>query len=102
MHLKSLVDFIEECDIPKKRKYYRVLFSKLTNGELIFVFYQVLYGTELDELKGTIEEYSLFEYIGYRGLIDNAVDLSKYAMTAYGNNKAINTNMKYYFKNNNK
>jgi hypothetical protein len=102
MHLKFLVDFIEECDISDKRKYYRVLFSELTNGELIFVFYQVLYGTEFDELKDKIEEYSLFEYIGYRGLVDNAVDLSKYAMTAYGNNKAINTNMEYYFKNNTK
>ncbi|MEZ9593595.1 putative phage abortive infection protein [Shewanella sp. 10N.261.52.F9] len=98
MHFKFIIDFIEESDISDKRKYYRVLFSELTNGELIFVFYQVLYGTALVELKVEIEKYSLFEYIGYRGLIDNAFDLSKYNMTAYGNNKAIKTNMEYYFK----
>ncbi|MCE9684629.1 putative phage abortive infection protein [Shewanella sp. AS16] len=98
MHFKFLIDFIEESDISDKRKYYRILFSELTNGELIFVFYQVLYGQNLVNLKPKVEEYSLFEYIGYRGLIDNALDLSKYEMTAYGNNDAIKTNMAYYFK----
>jgi hypothetical protein len=98
MHFKFLLDFIEESDISDKRKYYRVLFSELTNGELIFVFYQVLYGENLVELKDKIEQYSLFEYIGYRGLIDNGFDLNKYMMPAYGNNKAIKTNMEYYFK----
>lgn len=98
MHFKFLLDFIEESDISNKRKYYRVLFSELTNGELIFVFYQTLYGTTLVGLKEKIEKFSLFEYIGYRGLIDNALDLSKYKMMAYGNNEAIKTNMEYYFK----
>ena len=98
MHLKFLIDFIEESDISDKRKYYRVLFSELTNGEIIFVFYQVLYGQNLTSLKPKIEKYSLFEYIGYRGLLDNALDLSKYEMSAYGNNEAIKINMAHYFE----
>ena len=98
MHLKFILDFIEESNLVDKRKYYRVLFSELTNGELIFVFYQVLYSDDLHELKPKIEEFNLFEYIGYKGLIDNCVDLNKYSLSAYGKNKAINVNMEYWLK----
>lgn len=102
MHLKFLTDFIEESKIEDKRKYYRVLFSELTNGELIFVFYQILFSTEMNSLKVKVEEYALFEYIGYKGLIDDALDLEKYSLSAYGNNKAILTNMDWWLKNKSK
>jgi hypothetical protein len=98
MHFKFIVDFIEESEILDKRKYYRILFSELTNGELIFLFYQVLYGKDLLTLKDKIEEYSLFEYIGYRGLIDSCEDLCKFAMSSYGNNRSINFNMQHWSK----
>ena len=94
MHLRFIFDFIEESRVDDKRKYYRLLFSELTNGELIFVFYHVLYSDNLQDIKPKIEMYSLFEYIGYRGLIDDCVDLNKYAMSAYGKNRAININMR--------
>ncbi|MBW3532980.1 putative phage abortive infection protein [Shewanella sp. NKUCC06_TVS] len=98
MHLKFIFDFIEESNLVDKRKYYRVLFSEFTNGELIFVFYQVLYSDSLNELKQKIEEFNLFEYINHKGLIDNCVDLNKYSLIAYGKNKAINVNMEYWLK----
>lgn len=99
MHFKFIVDFIEESELQDKRKYYRILFSELTNGELIFVFYQVLYGKDLLTLKDKIEEYSLFEYIGYQGLINNCEDLGKFAMSSYGNNRSININMQHWLQN---
>jgi hypothetical protein len=99
MHLKFILDFIEESKIDDKRKYYRVLFSELTNGELIIVFYQVLYSDNLHDLKAKIENYNLFEYIGYKGLIDNCVDLNKYSLSAYGKNRSININMESWLRN---
>lgn len=102
MHFKFLTDFIEESKIEDKRKYYRVLFSELTNGELIFTFYQILYSDDFKYLKDKVEEYALFEYIGYKGLIENAVDLEKYSLSAYGNNKAILTNIDWWLKNKSK
>ncbi|GGB77634.1 hypothetical protein GCM10011607_42230 [Shewanella inventionis] len=98
MHLKFILDFIEESKLIDKRKYYRVLFSEFTNGELIFIFYKVIYSDEFQEVKSKIEEFSLFEYIGYRGLIDGCVDLNKYSLSAYGKNKSININMESWLK----
>ena len=99
MHLKFILDFIEDSKIDDKRKYYRLLFSQLTNGELVFVFYQILYSDILNEVKERVEKYNLFEYISYKGLIDECIDLEKYSLSAYGNNRAIKTNMEHWLKN---
>jgi len=98
MHFKFIIDFIEESELEDKRKYYRVLFSELTNGELIFVFYQILFGDDLAELKDKSEDYGLFEYLGYKGLIDESLDLREYSLSAYGNNRAIRNNMQHVHK----
>lgn len=93
-HLSFIFDFITEGDIDDKRKYYRILFSEMTNGELIFVFYQVLYNENFSYFKIVIEDNGLFEYIGYKGLIDGSHDLRKYMINAYGNNRWILANLK--------
>ena len=91
-HLKFIIDFISESEAEDKRKYYRILFSELTNGEVVHIFYQAIYGEHLEGVKEIIELHSLFEYIGYQGLMDGYLDLKQYEFSAYGNNKSIRVN----------
>jgi hypothetical protein len=88
-NFKFLISFIENSNLIDKGMYYKIFFSDLTNGEQILLFYHILYEDTSNSIKPIVEKYSLFEYIGWKGLTDSCLDLIKYNMTAYGNNTSI-------------
>lgn len=88
-NFKFLISFIENSNLIDKGIYYKIFFSNLTNGEQVILFYHILYEDTSNSIKLIIEKYSLFEYIGWKGLTDSCLDIVKYNINAYGNNTAI-------------
>jgi len=97
-NFKFLINFIENNEIKDKGMYHKILFSNLSNGEQILMFYHILYEETSNEIKPIIEQYSLFEYIGWKGLTDSCLDIVKYNINAYGNNTEIKLTYEHCLK----
>ncbi len=86
---KFILDFISHSEIKNKGIYFKIFVSDLTNGEQVLMFYHILFEDYSKSVKNLVEAYSLFEYIGWRGLSDQCWDITKYKKSAYGDNQEI-------------
>lgn len=99
-YLFFIIDFVEDSFLSNNEKefYLRILFRDLTYNEEFLLFYHCLTFEVYNKYKKMIEHYSLFERVSHKSLIYPRIDLIKYNISAFKNNKAVVMQYKHYEK----
>ena len=97
-HLYEMIRFIDTRDFLKnrqKKEYVEQVRAILSPHELIWIFYDCLFGESCDKLKPLVEKYTLLKYVPNNSLATTK-DIMESAM--FKNNKMIN-DYEYYVTN---